>query len=645
MSSILGLWGTTSSQCVERAVGRLRHWGPDLCDQRSAANCTLMRFGSIIAPESEFERIQQLPDGQWLVADAILDNRPELMEMLDLGVAVTSDIPDSSLIAFAWYRWREECVRQLIGDFVFAVVDPSNGRMFLARDHIGARPLVFMVRERLRAFASAGDALLELLGETPELDERRLASFLEDPTEVRSQGLLKNVCDVLPGEVVQITADCTITKRQWWNPWTIRRRSLASREEVVTTFRSLTERAVADRMRTVKPVGSHISGGVDSTIVTLVAAQSAARMGRSLTAAFAWAPAFSERYPDKGIDDERHRILRECTKAFVPVSFSEESSDHLLGLVQRRFEYEGPANLADEFSVLERARKLGIRVMLSGWGGDEAFSAHGHGMLPYLFQKGHWRFVLNAFRKQAGGLRQIRPLLALLLSDLLIPLMPDKLWRLFNWKNELYPHACFRASSLAIKSSCNASFSGAPFRLVADPIEFLRRGIAHGHIGERMKAWAHWGSEAGIQYRYPLTDRRLMEFVLSLAPEHLFIDGYSRSLPKHAFSDIWPDGAGKEDPANELRRRNERHAFLEAIADRLSTDNRSEHPWIDIEAFRHAVRQPLEDDESLNIVRFAEALDAWRVLELYNRLSSSLLRAFDQKTALDKKQKQDADCD
>ncbi len=625
MSAVLGLWGTPPFYSIERAADRLRHWGPDLFDQQSDAQWTLMQFSSTITPESTFEQIQKLPGGQWLVADAILDNRPELIQDLGIEASIALNLPDSGLIACAWSQWGDECLSRLIGDFAFAVVDPSDGSLFLARDHIGTRPLVFMVRPHGRAFGSSGDAVLDLLGETPDPDLSRISEFLEDPGKVHLQSLLKNVCDVLPGQAVRVSANGALTTRQWWNPWAIQRRPALPKEEIIATFRSLTERAVADRVRTAKPIGTHVSGGIDSTVVTLIAAQTAARAGRSIKAAFAWAPDFSAQYPDQGTADERHRILRECAKVSLPVSFSREGVQHLLHLVKRRLEFEGPVNIADEFSVLERAQKLGIRVILSGWGGDEAFSAHGFGMLPYMLRRGHWRFVLNALRRQAGGLRQIRSFTKLLWSELILPFMPDRIWRVLRPKDTLYRHSCFRTPELAEKST-RKSWSRLPeLRLVSDPIEFLRRAIANGHIGERMKAWAHWGSEAGLQYRYPLTDRRLIEFVLSLPPESLFIGGHSRSLPKMAFADIWPEGSGKNDPANELRRRDERRAFQSTIADRLKNNSRKKNPWIDIDALRLSIDQPLDANETEDVSRFAEALHAWRILEFYDRLGLWLI--------------------
>jgi asparagine synthase (glutamine-hydrolysing) len=620
LSGILGFWGHPPGEAFDRASASIAHWGRDRYDRKTGARFGLAFHGLDIRPESVFEALQPLPDGGWLLADAILDNRPELLAALKITSEDAATLPDSALLARAWERWGPSCVAQLVGDFAFAVMNPETGGLFLARDHIGARPLVFAVRPGLRAFASCGQAVLAALGEVPRLDEGRLVAFLRDPSEVPEQGLLQGLQDLPPGFTATVTPDGRIDLRRWWDPWRIAPGAITDPEEVVATFRALTLRAVHDRLTTSKPVGVHISGGIDSTLVTKIAAMAARDRQHPLAGAFAWAPTFDADHPDLGVTDERHRILRECGLLALPVSFDDGQVDGLTRLVDRPLEFEGTSDLADEFSVLDRAKREGIRVLLSGWGGDEAFSAHGIGMLPYLFfRERRWRFCLNALRRQAGGLRQIRTFLGLVRDELLGPVLPDGLFNLLAGSNGMFAHACYLRADRASRFPRRRSTRGPVFRPVADPMEYLRRGIDHGHIGERMKGWAHWGAEAGLQYRYPLTDRRLMEFVLGLSPRLLLLEGQTRALPKRAFADIWPEGAGKDDPANEGRRQRARHRFLAQTAAFLQEKAGQTDPRIDLPMLATAVSQPLDPDEIQNVFRFAEVLSAMRVARLSAR--------------------------
>ena len=88
-------------------------------------------------------------------------------------------------------------------------------------------------------------------------------------------------------------------------------------------------------------------------------------------------------------------------------------------------------------------------------------------------------------------------------------------------------------------------------RLVSDPRTYLANLLSLGHLNMRMETWAAWSSEFGFQYRYPLLDRRIIEFILGM-PRHLFMaDGQSRYLAREAIKDLVPEGLLKYDPANE----------------------------------------------------------------------------------------------
>ena len=81
--------------------------------------------------------------GNVIVADVRLDNRPDLLSLLGLDDRDPGTIGDGRLLLDAYRTWGEDCVDHLLGDFAFAIWDERRQRLFLARDHFGAKPLTY----------------------------------------------------------------------------------------------------------------------------------------------------------------------------------------------------------------------------------------------------------------------------------------------------------------------------------------------------------------------------------------------------------------------------------------------------------------------------------------------------------------------
>ena len=206
----------------------------------------------------------------------------------------------------------------------------------------------------------------------------------------------------------------------------------------------------------------------------------------------------------------------------------------------RQIEFLGNADLADEVPILELAEDDGIRVLLSGWGGDEAFSAHGFGNIAKLIRRGQF---IGAFRGSgvfpAGGETRGPPR-----ED------PGAMGSCaartgLGLQSNFTLSGCFsgRCVSLArlARIAPNApKWNGEDIRMIASPAQYLCNLIMMGHLGTRMSSWAAWSAPHGLQYRYPLTDRALMESESGVPAELYTEDGYGRYLPRTAFKSELP---------------------------------------------------------------------------------------------------------
>src|SRR5579859_2829773 len=179
MSALAGVWrldgAPGAGAACARMLAALTPYGPDAGDQWADGDIALGRRLFRTLPEDRHDTGPvALGGGGWLVADARLDNRPDLERRLAIAPDRARMLADPALLALAWARWGEACLGGLVGDYAVAVWDARRGRLALARDPFGHRPLNYHRARGLFAFASMPAGLHVLTEAPPAPDEARL---------------------------------------------------------------------------------------------------------------------------------------------------------------------------------------------------------------------------------------------------------------------------------------------------------------------------------------------------------------------------------------------------------------------------------------------------------------------------------------
>lgn len=318
--------------------------------------------------------------------------------------------------------------------------------------------------------------------------------------------------------------------RRWWTPGAAPRDSAGSDREWFAEIRGALELAVARRIPANGAVGSHLSGGLDSTAVTLLASRSLAEAGRPLHT-FSHLPAVRWKPPQPG--DETPYV--DAALACMPNAIS-----HVAFGVRATVEASESRLLPHDAEVRDLAHREAIVTLLSGWGGDEGVSFNGDGHLAGLLLRGHlWSVVRWCHRFGGGSLgRTARVFYYKVVLQQLGWLAPtpgsrprghdlDRALRGFPAETR----RILRQRSLAQYRQRQAS-SGREnqYRLLNSP-----------HLGVRIDHDAEWSVPAGIGLRYPLLDPGLISLVLA-APERLFVlGGRTRTLMRQALHGLYPE--------------------------------------------------------------------------------------------------------
>ena len=356
-----------------------------------------------------------------ITADAIIDNRRELFDQLQVKPEDRKGMQDSQLILLSYLKWGEECPKFLIGDFAFMIWDQKNRKLFGARDFSGSRTLYFHRNNDKFAFCTTIEPLLALPYVERKLNEQWLAEFLAIPTNFESVDLESTVYTSI--EQIPPSHSITVTEGKiHFHRYSMlkagRTLKLKSNEEYEEAFREVFQTAVSSRLRTYKEVGAHLSGGLDSGSVASVAARELRNQNKILhTYSYVPVDDFEDWTPRSRVADERPFI--QSTVDFVGnmdthlCDFKDKNPfsevDDWLDALEMPYKfYENSYWLK---GIYEKASEDGINVMLNGQRGNWTISwGHALDYQALLFKQFKWISLALEIRRysQRMGAKQSR---------------------------------------------------------------------------------------------------------------------------------------------------------------------------------------------------------------------------------------------
>lgn len=446
---------------------------------------------------------------------------------------------DAAFLRAALAERGAAALGDLHGDFTFAYW--RGGCLTLARDHFGARPLVYtQTPGRYLAFASSSAALLRTGIAGKDLDEEVAASWVLQPSPPPGRTIYRDIRPVDAAHLVECR-DGEVTTRRYWRLGTRRRLPFGSDpgELAAETARLLTQ-AVERRLPADGPGAGHLSGGLDSSPIAVLAARSLSQQGRAFYGYTFREPEHGPGLPGEG-DAPMANLVASAEPAITQVSVTPQS---LLATYAEGVEPETllPMSAAEpEEQVLRHAAAHGAGLIFSGWGGDQIVTFQGRGTEAELLRAGRfirlWRY-LRAEAKATGV-----SLFRLFLSNVVmqgLPQMPrEALRRLLGRETPFLANMAGR-SRLA-----------APHRRPALLIEnwaddgdthAMRRGTAEAwYIQTRLESFALQGARHGIVYAYPMFDLDLAGFSMQVPGIFLRGGGQRRVLLRRALAGILPD--------------------------------------------------------------------------------------------------------
>jgi asparagine synthase (glutamine-hydrolysing) len=449
---------------------------------------------------------------------------------------------DTETILAAYQEYGAGCVDHLRGMFSFAIWDGKTKRLFAARDRFGIKPFYYAIVGDQFYFASEVKALLPFLDDI-ETDNEALAQYLTFQYGIGEQTLFKGVFQLLPGHQLVLENGGVRVSRYWDVDYEV-----DFDQEPNFFYDQLTDLlddSVGVHLRSDVPVGGYMSGGIDSSLISILAAKADNRNRQFFHGKFSQFPGYDE-------SDYAAIAARKAGGDLHTIDITaQDFRDNISNVIYHLdFPVAGPGSFPQYMVSALAAQK--VKVVLGGQGGDEIFGGYARYLVAYLEQcikagiedtylNGNYVVTLESIIPNLGMLREYKPMIRQFWQDGLFGELDERYFRLVDrssdmkdevdW-SELDKGGVFEQFRAIFNNDANVRKEAYFDKMTHFDFKCLLPALLQ--VEDRM-SMAH-----GLESRVPLLDHKLVEFAATVPADVKFKGGHMKHLLKQAYADELP---------------------------------------------------------------------------------------------------------
>ncbi len=438
---------------------------------------------------------------------------------------------DTEVLLRAYEQWGPDCLPRLNGMFAFALWDNRKRTLLLARDRFGEKPLYIARSEKGLIFASEMKAILAIRPELREPNPRAIYRYLaRGDLDLDHESFFQGIESLPGGCYLLLDAQARGEVKRYWEP---RACSVPSTHgEAVERFRELLFDSVRIRLRSDVPVGSSLSGGVDSSsIVSTIHAEKTTQTLHQRT--------FSARFHSKAHDEGRfievvtYRVEADSHEVWVePEKFIDEFE-----LLQ--YHQEEPIASASPFAqwlVMRLAKENGTTVLLDGQGADEILAGYdqAHGMfLAHWLRRGRLDKVIRELAHFGQRYHSLRE-----------PAQFAAYYSLPEGLRDGLVERYYRSASV-VTPEMHEAYAPAHVEAPKPFRDRLRNELVRWQTTTQLPEFLRYADRNSMAFsrevRLPFLDHRLAEFCFGLPPDLLLSGATTKVILREAMRGIVPD--------------------------------------------------------------------------------------------------------
>ncbi len=366
--------GFDEEAAIRRMIVGIKHRGPDDDGYRilsaqgedgSIAAIANTRLAILDLSPAGHQPMHDPDTGNWIVFNGEIYNHLEVRADIGERAGRWHSSSDTETILRAYRLWGRDCVSRLRGMFAFAIWDGSNGSLWCVRDRLGIKPFYYCAQKDALLFASEVRSLLASGWLRAELDPVGLTGYVRFGAVPEPYTLLKGVQSLPAGHWMVVRAGRIEKLEPYWRPEP--RHTDVERGSIVSEIRTQLERAVHEHLISDVPVACFLSGGIDSAIITALAAKELGKRLQTFTLGFHETAADESAYADAvarkwGTTHHLLRLSHDEVAAQIPGAVEALDLPTIDG--------------ANTYIISKAVADCGFKVVLSGLGGDELFGGY-----------------------------------------------------------------------------------------------------------------------------------------------------------------------------------------------------------------------------------------------------------------------------
>ncbi len=452
---------------------------------------------------------------------------------------------DTEVILKLYEHYGPDCVKKLNGMFAFIIYDKKRKKIFAARDHFGIKPLYYYHDSRFWIFASEIKAILKHPHVKSEANNSALQEYLTFQFLLGDTTLFNNVYKVIPGNYILIDLNTmNFETVKYWDP-NFNVDVYHTEEYFVSELRRLLEDAIKLQLRSDVPVGAYLSGGMDSSIVSILASQNSSHKLNTFTGAFREGKEFDESNYAKLVSDycgAESNIIYPSAEEFVNL---------MPKLIYHLDEPLAGPGLFPQYMVSKLASEK-VKVVLGGQGGDEIYGGYTRYLIAYLEQALKGAICeTNEEGEHIVSLTSILPNLPFIQSY--IPMLKE------FWKQDVFESMDKRYYKLIDRNNGNDEYYSKEFKLNynkdfifkkfrdlfnhPDTLSYYNK-MTHfdmfGSMPALLQVEDRMSMAVSIESRVPLLDHRLVQLIAGMPPAMKFKGAEMKYILRRAVDDLLP---------------------------------------------------------------------------------------------------------
>lgn len=508
---------------------------------------------------------------------------------------------DTEVILYSYQEWGSKCVEKFNGMWAFTIYDKQKSILFLSRDRFGVKPLYYYFDEDKFIFSSEIKGILK--HEIPKIPNEALIfdflhyNLLDHTDETFFSGIKK----LNPG--TNLIFDCNRKEIKIENYYNLKKRIKQNKDATKDEIRSKFIESVKIRLNSDVPVGSCLSGGIDSSSIVCVMNKISCKKINL----------FSLVFPGKSIDETEYQreVVEKTDSIWHKTTFDDE--DILKDLNDFIYTQEEPVlslSPYGQYRVMKLVKKNGIKVVLDGQGADEILAGY-HGFFAYylseLFLNLSWWTFIKEIKDYYTNYSSLKPLF-----NFFAIMLPKKLTEYYLRKNNSFiPNEFFdkhkKRKSKDIIWDTN------------DLKTILYLSETYSSLPQLLRYEDKNSMRWNVESRVPFCDHELVEIILSLPSNYKIKSGMTKIIFKKAMNEIVPDL---------IRTRTDKIGFETPDADLLKTKQGKKIATSIINSNKFKTRPYWNEDIARRMLqehsdgKKNNAADIWKmiILEMWHRM-------------------------